>query len=266
MKRLWGHILAGSLLLACAAAVSTACTHDNSSVFIFDVLEQQLVSPGSQCLYTSDPTQPYISAGVLDIGFRDTYFAEFLVGNQIVPQGNPTIPQTETSYVQFTGAVVRVTDTSGNQLADYTEMVGAAALPPAQGTTPSYEPIGVTIVDQGTVSQVEQAVLQGGTRQLITHTYFFGQTLGGESVQTGEFSFPVTVCFGCLVSYSPSDIDENASVVPNCLLAEGSSSGTALPGPCAPGQDDSIDCSQCLGLAVCRGSITGINAGDAGTD
>ena len=65
MKRLWGHILAGGLLLGGAAAVSTACVKDNSTVFIFDVLAQQLVSPGSQCLFTTDPTQPYISAGVL---------------------------------------------------------------------------------------------------------------------------------------------------------------------------------------------------------
>jgi hypothetical protein len=187
------------------------------------------------------------------------------VGNQIVPQGSATDPQTETSYVQFTGAVVRITDAEGQQLANYTQMVGAAALAPVQGTTPSYEPIGVMIVDPGTVSQIEPPVLAGGTRQLITHTYFFGQTLGGESVQTGEFSFPVTVCYGCLVSYSSSDIDERAPT-PNCLLAESSSSSTALPGPCDPGQDDAIDCSQCLALPVCHGAVSASAGLDAGSD
>lgn len=266
MKRLWGHILAGGLLLGGAAAVSTACVKDNSTVFIFDVLAQQLVSPGSQCLFTTDPTQPYISAGVLDIGFRDTYFAEFLVGNQIVAQGQPTTPQTETSYVQFSGAVVRVTDTEGNQLANYTEMVGAAALAPAQGSTPSFEPIGITIVDEGTIAQISQPVVAGGTRQLITHTYFFGQTLGGENVQTGEFAFPVTVCYGCLVGYSEGDVDLNAPL-PNCLLAAGSTStSTALPGPCFEGEDYSIDCAQCLGLPVCAGAGGTAVSTDAGTD
>jgi hypothetical protein len=263
MKRWWGHILAGSLLLAAAAAISTACVKDDSTVFIFDVLQQQLVSAGSSCLFTSDPTQPYISAGRLDIGFRETYQATFLVGNQIVPQGNPTIPQTETSYVQFNGAVVSITDTEGNQLANYTEMVGAAALAPAQGTTPSFEPIGVTIVDQGTVDQIAPAVIAGATRTLITHTYFFGQTLGGENVQTGEFAFPVTVCYGCLVSFSPGDVDQDASVIPNCENAVGSSSTTALPGPCYPGEDFSVDCSQCLALSICRPGGSGL---DAGTD
>jgi hypothetical protein len=265
--------MAGGLLLAGTAAISTACVSDNSTVFIFDVLQQQLVSPGSQCLFTTDPTQPYIPAGTLDVGFRDVYVAEFLVGNQIVPQGSSTTPQTETSYVQFAGAVVKITDVEGNTLGDYTEMVGAAALAPAQGTTPSFEPIGVTIVNEAVLAGITPTLEPGGTdyggtRQLITHTYFFGQTLGGESVQTNTFTFPVTVCYGCLVSYSASDVDETASVVPNCLLAAGSSSSsTALPGPCFQGEDDAVDCSQCLGLQVCRGNLSGITAGaDAGTD
>jgi hypothetical protein len=270
MKRLWGHVMAGGLLLAGTAAISTACVNDNSTVFIFDVLAQQLVSPGSQCLFTTDPTQPDITSGVLDVGFVDTYYAEFLVGNQIVPQGNASIPQTETSYVQFTSAVVKITDTADHTLANYTEIIGAAALAPAQGTTPSYEPIGVTIVNETAVASVKQAVVAGGTRQLITHTYFLGATLGGESVQTNDFAFPVTLCYGCLVSYSASDVDLNAPI-PNCLgaieSASASASSTALPGPCFVGQDDAIDCSQCLGLPVCSGIDTAIAAStDAGTD
>jgi len=272
MKRLWGHVMAGGLLLVGTAAISTACVNDNSTVFIFDVLAQQLVSPGSQCLFTTDPTQPYISAGVLDVGFRNTYFAEFLVGNQIVSQASTTAPQTETSYVQFTGAVVKITDTAGKTLANYTEMVGAAALAPAQGTTPSFEPIGVTIVDEAAVDSFIPGLEPGGTDyggtvQLITQTYFFGQTLGGESVQTNVFAFPVTVCYGCLVGYSAADVNPNAPL-PNCLNATSSSStSTALPGPCFPGEDDAIDCSQCLGLLVCQGNGSGfIAVTDAGTD
>jgi hypothetical protein len=260
--------MAGGLVLIGGAAVSTACVKDDSTVFIFDVLEQQLVSSGSQCLYTSDPTQAYISGGYLDVGFRTSYSAEFLVGNQIVPQGNPSIPQTETSYVQFEGAVVAVNDTDGNQISNYTYMVGAAALAPAQGTTPSYEPIGVTIVDQGSEATVDSALKAGGTRTFITQTYFFGHTLGGESVQTNTFTFPVVLCYGCLVGYSQADIDENASITPNCLLAANSTSAsTTLPEPCILGQDDTVDCSQCLGYLVCRGNLSGItSSGDAGTD
>jgi hypothetical protein len=264
--------MAGGLLLAGTAAISTACVNDNSTVFIFDVLAQQLVSPGSQCLFTTDPTQPYVSAGVLDVGLRTAYFAEFLVGNQIVSQASATAPQTETSYVQFSGAVVKVTDTADNTLAYYTEMVGAAALAPAQGTTPSFEPIGVTIVDEASIASYIQALEPGGmdyggTVQLITHTYFFGQTLGGESVQTNVFTYPVTLCYGCLVSYSASDVNPNAPL-PNCLNATSSNSAsTALPGPCFPGEDDAIDCSQCLGEKVCGGNGSAFTAGtDAGTD
>ena len=267
MKRVWGHILAGGMLLACAAGVSTACVQDNSTIFIFDVLAQQLVSPGTACTYTSDPTQAYTPAGKLDLGFIDAYSAIFLVGNQIVPQGNATTPTTETSYVQIQGAVVHITDVEGNTLADYTQPVGGAAIAPAQGSVPSYEAISVEILNPSTTEPLRSFVEAGGTRQLITYTYFYGKTLGGQSVQTGQFGFPVTVCYGCLVSYSKSDVDESASIVPNCLLAVGSATSTSLPVPCTLGEDDSVDCSQCLGYPVCRGSISGIVSNlDAGSD
>ena len=202
----------------------------------------------------------------MDAAFRQTYEAEFLIANQIVPRGDPTQPQTETSYVVIQGAVVRITDSQGGALNQYTQLA-SVTVPPAQGTTPSYAPIGMTILNQQTIEdpRVLAPVEQGGTRRLITYTRFFGQTLGGESVETGEYEFPVDVCFGCLVSFAAADIDP-ALPTPNCAAAAGASTTTSstLPVPCIVGEDAPIDCSQCLAFSVCSGAVPASSLIDAG--
>ncbi len=269
MKRVWGHLLAGLALLAGGAAIVTACVHDDSSIFVNQVLAPQLVTPGTACTFTSDPTQPYLTEGALDTALKQQYTAVFLIANQIVPRGDPTQPQTETSDVVIHGAIVRITDSSGNALngpKGYTQL-GTVTIPPAQGNTPSYAAIAMTILDQATVElpSVLGAVMQGGTRRLLTYTKFFGQTLGGDSVETGEFEFPVDVCFGCLISFSAADMDP-ALPTPNCVNAGSTSTATAsLPVPCVPGQDDVIDCSECVGVfPACSGVVAPSAIPDAG--
>src|SRR5580658_9870045 len=103
MKRVFGHVLAGLSVLAGGASVTSACVHDDSTIFVFDVLAPQEVSSGETCVYTSDTTQPSIPSGTLDIALTHGYVAEYLVANQMVPQGNPSTPQNETSYVTIQG-------------------------------------------------------------------------------------------------------------------------------------------------------------------
>jgi hypothetical protein len=253
MKRVCGHVLAGLTVLVGGASMTSACVHDNSTIFVFDVLAPQEVSNGQTCLFNSDTTQPYISSGVLDIDFRDSYIPEYLVGNQMVPQGNPSTPQDETSYVQVQGAIVRITDSSGTQLSTFTRLT-SGPLPPLNGNTPSFTPISVLTIDHDTVfnPQVKGVVDGGGVVRLVTYVRFFGQTTGGDSVESGEFEFPVDVCKGCLITFAPEDISPNYPA-PNCGGAVSSTSGTvsAQPIPCVPGQDIPIDCSQCQSIADC---------------
>jgi len=262
MKRVCGHILAGLTVLVGGASATTACVHDDSTIFVFDVLAPQEVSNGQLCVYTNDTTQPYISSGVADIDFIDGYQPEYLVGNQMVPQGNPQTPQNETSYVQIQGAVVRITDSGGHQLTTFTRLT-SGTIPPLSGTTPSFVPIGVLTIDHDTL--FSQAVLSvvdpgptapRGTVRLVTYVRFFGTTTGGDSVESGEFEFPVDVCKGCLISFAAQD--DSAYAAPNCGLADMVNSATStttaqsLPVPCTPGQDIPIDCSQCQSVPDCN--------------
>ncbi|MGO9839081.1 MAG: hypothetical protein ACLP1X_33275 [Polyangiaceae bacterium] len=254
MKRVCGHVLAGLTVLAGGASMTSACVHDDSTIFVFDVLAPQEVSNGQLCTYNSDTTQNYLSSGTADIDFIDGYVPTYLVGNQMVPQENPSTPQDETSYVTIQGAIVRITDSAGNQLTTFTRLT-SGPIPPLSGTTPSFTPISVLTIDHATLDSatVTSVVTNGGIARLVTYVRFFGQTTGGDSVESGEFEFPVDVCKGCLIAFAPQDISQDYPA-PNCAGAIASSttgSVATLPIPCTPGQDIPIDCSQCQSIPDC---------------
>ena len=251
MERVWGHVLTGLVLVAgmgAAAGLVPACVHDNSTIFVSDVLAPSFVTGGMACTFTADPTQPVLGEGTLDVALRAQYTAVFLVGNQLVPRGDPNQPHTETSFVTIEGAVVRIVDSSGNQLNTYTQPA-AATIPPSSGTTPGYASLGVTIVDSNTAKTLLGMFANNtaGTVPIVSNVRFFGHTLGGESVESNEFGFPINVCLGCLVSFPVAEDDTMLSVQPNCGLAGASMTSSASASvPCVPGQDLPVDCSTCF--------------------
>jgi hypothetical protein len=78
----------------------------------------------------------------------------------------------------------------------------------ASGAVPGYAPIVVTIVDANTlkndssVAVLANASPSGAHVRLVAYVSFFGETLGGQSVKSDEFSFPIDVCNGCLMPFS----------------------------------------------------------------
>jgi hypothetical protein len=266
MKRVWGKVIAAVSLLGCGVASMAACKHDDSTLFVEDVLLAPLVTSGQQCLFTNDPTQPHISSGVLDFGLRQEYDPTYLLGNQSVPEVNSQQLQTETNIITVQGAIVRIADSSGAQLTTFTRLA-AATVYPSSGSVPGYAPITVTTIDSTTLSTsnaLQGTIMGGGTFRVVTYVKFFGQTTGGRYVESGEFEFPVDVCYGCLVGYSAADEDPTV-MAPNCKLAGASGASNSLPSPCVPGQDFTLDCSQCQALQVCRGAYANQPI-DAGAD
>jgi hypothetical protein len=268
MKRVWvlGHVLTGVSLLSgvvIAGAIASACVHDDSTIFISQVLAPQLVTAGMACTFTADPTQPSLSSGYLDADLSPTYTAEFLVGNQIVPRGNPNQPDTETSIVTLQGAVVRILDSSGNQLNTFTRTAGIT-VPPSSGTTPGYVAVQLTILDEGTVAGLDLVSFKGTVR-VVSYVKFFGKTLGGDSVESDEFGFPIDVCRSCLIGFPHSE-ESFVLPTPNCALGGGSTMTTTSI-PCVIGQDFPIDCSQCQAFPACQiNESTGIAVDAGATD
>jgi hypothetical protein len=265
MMRVWGHLGVGRLRLGAAVAAVPACAHNDSTLFVQSVLQAQPVSQGSTCSFTSDPKQPSISSGFLDVAFRNQYDAAFLLGNQMVSESNSQQLQTETSIITVQGAVVRVTDAAGAQLSTFTRLA-STTIYPSSGTTPGYAPIEVTIIDSSSTTgnpNVMSTVAGGGFARLVTYVKFFGNTLGGKSVESDEFEFPVDVCLGCLISFPASDV--NASLLPVLNCGNGATSTTSTaPIPCVAGQDSQIECSACLGNPYCNPPTTPIADAGAG--
>jgi len=273
MKRVWGHLLAGVSFLGCGIAAVSACKHDDSTLFVQDVLAAQPVSAGAQCTFTDDPTQAFISSGVLDLAFRNEYDPTYLVANQAVAEVNSQQLATETDIITIQGATVRITDASGNQL-NYFTRLASATIYPSSGTVPGYAPVTVTTVDSNTIqgdTDLQNNVLAGGTTRLVTYVQFFGQTTGGNTITSDTFEFPVDVCestpaHACLVQFSSTSDDPNPDLPqPNCAGASATTS--SLPSPCVEGQDFTVDCSLCQGIPACQGALAGKTiVPDAGTD
>jgi hypothetical protein len=271
MKRLWGHVLAGLSLLAGAGAVFSSCVHDDSTIFIRDALASKFAAAGQLCQYNSDPTQPFISSGVLDISLQSQYQGGFIVGNQMVPEVNSTQLQTETSVITIQGAVVRITNTKGEELFTFTRLT-SATIPPSTGGVPGWSPVFATIItfSDSNATKLNAAIElllsttpgTPGYVRLVTYTRFFGRTLGGQSVESNEFEFPVDVCNGCLVNFS----NDSMYPFPNCVGNAANPSSTAQQQiPCNPGQDLPIDCSLvCQDIPACRVNSQGGTTG--GTD
>jgi hypothetical protein len=274
MKRVLGHCLAGATIVVNAVALTSACKHDDSSLFVQDVIYPTPVSVGEACTYTNDPSQTFLPSGALDVAFGHyEYTATYLLGNQLVSQANSQQLQTETSTIDVQGAVVTITDSNGNQLANYTDPTSSTVYPET-GSVPGYAVATITVLDEGTVGGIVASkgslLEKGGTTTLLTYAKFFGETLGGDYVESNNFEFPVTICYGCLITFSSSDDDPTLPGQPNCngnAAAGGSSASASLPVPCITGQDTSIDCSQCQGVPACRGAYSTMTIpADAGTD
>jgi hypothetical protein len=263
MKRIWILAIGAAGVVAGAQAMMSACVHDDSTIFVHSVLQPQLVAQGQACVFTSDPGQPFLSSGTLDTALKGEYDAVFLVGNQLVAQGDPTAPKTETSYVNVQGAIVRITDSLGNQLNTYTRLT-AALIPPSVGTSPGYTPVGpVTILDPTTVADKIQ-VPALSVKRVVAFVKIFGVTLGGQSVESNEFQFPIDVCNECLIGFTPTDINPNCAI-PNCL--GNPSSGMTTPTlSCEIGQDFTVDCQICkaFGVPACDPAVRCIYDGGGG--
>jgi hypothetical protein len=249
MKRVWGHMLAAATLLSGSAVVFSGCVHDDSTLFIRNVIAPPAGGATSgACLYPADPTQPGLSSGVLDSALHSTYDAFFLVGNQMVPEVNQDQLQTETSIITLQGAVVRITDAQGGALRDYTTLT-SQSISPSSGSTPGYSSVGLTIVDFDTVTSatiepdLRTHPLGSASTRVVTYVKFFGVTLGGKSVESDEFVFPVDICYGCLLEYTNSSMGQ---AFPNCAGA--ASTSTTPTTPCVLGQDEPVPC-----ILVCDG-------------
>ncbi len=217
-------------LLVCAAPFAVmgpaGCADNKSTIFVKHVL-----APTDDCSFEADPTAPALFYGLMDLAVTDTYTAVLLVGNQLVPQGEDDQLRTETSRVALQGAEVRLDAIGGDTVAHFRTIV-SSTVDPAAGPEPGYGWANVTLVPPG---------LGLAPGEYVATVTVFGETLGNQDVETGEFSFVIRVCDQCLVTYSPEALTLGACRPPAGELVV----------PCFPGQDVLVDCTFCRDRSSC---------------
>lgn len=224
-----------------AALGSSGCAEDQSMLFVRQA-QARIASGATGCTVENSPSSLFITQGTLDLAFRTEYTAALLVGNQLVARGNSSQLRTETSRVEIEGAEVRLEDGSQPVWGPYT-VPGSGFIDPATGAVPSYGLTEAILLGSAFGnSLVAELSRSFAVKRYTSVVKIVGKTLGGTPVSSGEWRFPLSVCYGCLVAFPPDANDTKLSR-PNCQLPAGT--GTTVSPPCILGQDDFIDCRIC---------------------
>jgi hypothetical protein len=233
-----GRILARTIGAAGAVAfvglASQGCADNETMLFARAVLA---IAP-PDCLAEPDPNSAFRSAGTLDIAFGTSYIAPILVGNQLVRRGSKNQLRTESNRVTLKGAEVEVLDDQDNSLAEFT-VPGSGFVDPGVGEEAGYGVLFAQLVPPG-------LTLSAGAR-IVVEVRVFGDTLGGEEIESSTLRYPIYVCDGCLISF-PADADDPVQPGYQCVGTKPPSSEA----PCFFGQDDPVDCRHCLSLGRCQ--------------
>jgi hypothetical protein len=238
--------VAQKLFVAAAAGFAllggAGCADSESMLFVRQA-QARVASGATGCTVDSSPSSVFMTEGTLDLAFRTEYTAVLLVGNQLVARGNASQLRTETSRVEIEGAVVRLENGTNTVWGPFT-VPGAGFIDPATGSNPSYGLTEAILVGSafGNSLVAEPPSERYKVRRFTSVVKVIGKTLGGTAVESGEWRFPLTICYGCLIAFPPEANDSKLSR-PNCQLAAGT--GTTVAAPCALGQDDAVDCRVC---------------------
>jgi hypothetical protein len=244
------------VVASAAGLVASACADNEQSLFIRQV---QAGSSG-QCAYTADPSGIALGQGVLDLMITSRYRAALLVGNQLVERGSPDQARAETSRVQMHEAEVRVELPDGTEIKSFT-IPGNGFVDPSNGAQPGWGLFLTELIDWTTAKRLRELLgaepppdqRLSTIGRVVAVVKVYGKTLGGRELETGEFRFPIEVCYGCSVSFPPDRTLQGAGLPePNCGDCGDTSS---LSAPCVPGQDEAVDCCLCKSYLGSAGGL-----------
>jgi hypothetical protein len=229
------------------AVILPACAHDDSTLYIRMVIAPPTGTQAFQaCVYTPQPDGTFLPSGIWDVGLAEDYSPAVLVGNQMISRMDPLRPTTETNRIELQGATVRLTDAAGTQIATFTSLT-SGTVDPASGTQPGYTATFATIGDPATADSLRNSLPDRYTpKTLVAYFKLYGVTLGGTSVESNEFQYPIKACKGCLVAFSTNALGQVDCATPP-------TTGAAVS--CVPGQDQPTSCYYCNGrcIGACKG-------------
>jgi hypothetical protein len=227
----------GALFLGVAAI---GCTEEQTGFFI----EANVKVDPPECIARAEGSVTRLLGGSLDVGLAQSYGAILLVGSQLAPRGDKTNLRSETMITTITGAEVHLYTDTGEPDPYSPEFTVPATgvILPSGSADPGYGVVPVTLIPAATgVELAREITSTSDYRTRVAVVSVFGTTIGGLDIESAEFTYVITVCEGCLVEFP---LEALSTVDGSC----GGSVEDSAPTPCAPGQDDYVDCRLCSGV------------------
>jgi hypothetical protein len=240
-------------------AALTGCVVDDEDGALV-ILQAQPLSDSCE-INTSEAIS--LSRGVIDMSMGTQYQLNLLVANNMklisgIRQYQPQDARLDTTTVRLTRAII-----------EYRALDQISVSFPEQLRVPLSSPVspggrsafGVEVLTPAMIQDLRTSpefIVRGADGQvrpartevkLLVNVKVEGETLDGKSVGSNEFTFPLTVCNGCLVQVPPDAVSVEAGVQPNCLLIGGEDVETP-DDLCFVGQDAPVDCRVCTLFAV----------------
>lgn len=224
-------------LVGTALTALSSCAENDVSLFVAGVVRAE----APECAVKADPGTDLMLSGVMDIGFTRSYTAVVLVANQLSPRGNKEQLRSETMGFQVRGGEVRLTDSTGNLIQEFSTPSSGFSNP-SSSNTPGYGISRMTLIPADVGNNLAQRLQPGSTRTVIAEIRVFGTTAGGAEVTSGSHTFTIEVCHTCLLSFVEGGLTADAEGNLRCDYGV----TEELKMGCAPGQDDPTDCRACI--------------------
>lgn len=138
-------------------------------------------------------------------------------------------------------AEVEVFDSAGGSITSFSQPVTSFAFA-SNGTNPGFGCTFLTLIDAASIANIATP------QTVVARIKVFGETLGGNDVETGVFDFPINVCNGCLGCVEPDPMDcdgEIPSETAACRVGQDVASDCrCVPGtdPANPSGNRSVNC------------------------
>lgn len=244
MRRLPLKSLFALGIAALGASLLPGCADNDSMMFIVGVYARKQ----GDCSPKPEAGAPLWANGALDRSFAGEYTAALLIGNQITERGSREQLRTETSRVSLKGAEVKLETLKGASLVEPFSSTATGFVDAAGGTDPSLAIMYASLIPASIAPNLP-------TGTIVAKVRVFGDTLGGQEVESSELSFPIYICDGCLVAYPAEarDLTADGTEYVCAAAADDTGGNDELEMPCQLGVDLAVPCTACSGLyAVCQ--------------
>ena len=230
--------LLGSAALVGLLALS-ACETNRTSLFIRGVLPAEVDTATGGCTFDA-AGDAFLLGGTVDVGLSTGFTLDLAVANQMISRADQSRLSAETNRVTISRAEVRLTSATALRKSRFSTLIAGIVDPSADGAQPGLGVVSVNVLEPEVAAQLLEELKDGGTTDLVAYVKLFGETLGGNDVETDFFQYPFTACAGCLVAFPP-----RVDGIIDC------SSTSATNSACRLGQNAVVPCALCSQNEYC---------------